>query len=134
MAKSLKQILKNTEPDKVNESLRAEVNEHYFFSPGCAALLERTDQTALTFQPAKQMYTSNKNAWEMIAIQNTQGKRLVVILQFGGESGGGSKISNEAGELITLYRLLRKRYSAFFEKQTRKLLYAYRCVRIYIFF
>ena len=123
MAKSIKHILKSTGTYRVNGSLWIEFNENHFFGPGRVELLERIDQTGSINQAAKQMGMSYKKAWEMITMLNTQGKKPLVILQVGGESGGGSKITDEARELISFHRLLRKRFTAFLKKETRNLLH-----------
>jgi len=123
MAKSIKHILKNTGFYKVNGSLWIEFNENHFFGPGRVELLERIDQTGSINQAAKQMGMSYKKAWEMITMLNTQGKKPLVILRVGGESGGGSMITNEARELIFFHRQLRKRFAAFLERETKTLLY-----------
>jgi molybdate transport system regulatory protein len=118
MSKSIKTILKKTGAYRVNGSLWIEFEEKRFFGPGRVELLERIDQTGSIRQAAKQMHMSYKKAWEMITILNTQSKRPLVILQSGGEKGGGSQITGEAKELIVFHRFLRKRFMAFLEKET----------------
>ena len=121
MAKSIRHILKKTGSYKVNGSLWIEFEENHFFGPGRAELLERIDQSGSINQAAKQMRMSYKKAWEMITMLNTQTRQPLVILQVGGERGGGAKITSEAKELITFHRLLRKRFMTFLERETRKL-------------
>ncbi len=121
MSKSIKHIFKETGSYKVNGSLWIDFGENHFFGPGRAELLERIDQTGSINQAAKQMSMSYKKAWEMITMLNTQARRPLVILHVGGERGGGSKITKEAKELIAFHRLLRERFTAFLEKETRNL-------------
>jgi molybdate transport system regulatory protein len=98
-----------------------EFGETRFFGPGRSELLERIDQTGSINQAAKQMRMSYKKAWEMITMLNTQAKRPLVILHTGGERGGGSEITNEARELIAFHHRLRERFTAFLERESRKL-------------
>jgi molybdate transport system regulatory protein len=121
MAKSIRYILRKTGSYKVTGSLWLEFDEDRFFGPGRAELLERIDQTGSINQAAKQMRMSYKKAWDMITMLNKQAKHPVVILQAGGEKGGGARITEEARELIAYHRLLRERFTAFLEKETRKL-------------
>jgi molybdate transport system regulatory protein len=121
MAKSIRHILKKTGSYKVNGSLWLEFDEDRFFGPGRVELLERIDQTGSINQAAKQMRMSYKKAWDMISMLNKQAKHPVVILQAGGEKGGGARITEEAKELIAYHRLLRKRFISFLEKETGKL-------------
>jgi molybdate transport system regulatory protein len=121
MAKSIRHILRKTGSYKVTGSLWMEFDEDRFFGPGRVELLERIDQTGSINQAAKEMRMSYKKAWDMITMLNKQAKQPVVILQAGGEKGGGARITEEAKELIAYHRLLRKRFAAFLEKETRKL-------------
>jgi molybdate transport system regulatory protein len=65
------------------------------------------------------MGMSYKKAWAMISELNTQASRPLVITQAGGKKGGGSIITEEAKLLITFYQQLRKRFTAFLEKETK---------------
>ena len=121
MAKSIRHILRKTGTYKVTGSLWMEFDEERFFGPGRVELLELIDQTGSLNQAAKEMRMSYKKAWDMITMLNKQAKQPVVILQTGGEKGGGARITDEAKELIAYHRLLRKRFAAFLEKETQKL-------------
>jgi molybdate transport system regulatory protein len=118
---SIKHIFRSKGLYEVCGSLWIEFEGERFFGPGRAELLERIDQTGSINQAAKQMHMSYKKAWEMIAMLNRQAKHSLVLLQAGGEKGGGSIITKEAKDLITYHRMLRKRFLIFLEKETRKL-------------
>jgi len=121
MAKSIKHILKKEFSFKVTGSLWIECEGERFFGPGKAELLERIADTGSINKAAKQMGMSYKKAWEMINSLNAQTARPVVIPQTGGEKGGGSTITDEAWQLIKFHRLLRERFTAFLEKETKRL-------------
>ncbi|HKO82843.1 MAG TPA: hypothetical protein VJU78_20695, partial [Chitinophagaceae bacterium] len=94
MAKSIKHILRKEASFKVNGSLWIECEGKRFFGPGPVELLERIDNTGSINQAAMQMKMSYKKAWEMVHGLNDQAARPVVILQSGGEKGGGSVITD----------------------------------------
>ncbi len=121
MAKSVKHLFKKRIDYKVNGSLWIECEEERFFGPGRVELLERIDETGSLNKAAKQMHMSYKKAWEMINKLNAQSDKPLVVLKSGGEKGGGSVITKEARELIACHRLLRKRFQAFLEKETKQL-------------
>lgn len=121
MAKSIKYILRKEASFKVNGSLWIECEGKRFFGPGPVELLERIDDTGSINQAAMQMKMSYKKAWEMVHGLNDQAARPVVILQSGGEKGGGSVITDEGKELIKYHRGLRERFKAFLENETKRL-------------
>jgi molybdate transport system regulatory protein len=118
---AIKHILRNKGLYKVCGSLWLEFEGQRFFGPGRVELLERIDQTGSINQAAKQMRMSYKKAWEMITLLNTQAKNPLVIIQTGGEKGGGSIVTKEAKELIAYHKILRRRFMAFLERETQKL-------------
>ena len=68
------------------------------------------------------MGMSYKKAWEMINELNTRATKPLVITQAGGKQGGGSMITDEAKSLIDFYQQLRKRFTAFLEKETKHII------------
>jgi molybdate transport system regulatory protein len=121
MTKSIGHILKKRGTYRINGSLWMEFEEDRFFGPGRVELLERIDQSGSINQAAMQMRMSYKKAWDMVTMVNTQSRHPLVILHVGGERGGGAEITNEARELIAYHRLLRKRFTSFLEKETKRL-------------
>jgi molybdate transport system regulatory protein len=121
MAKSIKDILKSELHPKINGSLWLESDGGRFFGPGPVELLERIAQTGSISSAAKEMNMSYKKAWELINHLNAQTKTPVVILQSGGEKGGGSAVTPEAMELIEYHRGMRKRFATFLENETKRL-------------
>jgi molybdate transport system regulatory protein len=121
MATSVKHIFKNKTDFKVTGNILIECEGERFFGPGRAELLELIDKTGSLNQAARQMDMSYKKAWEMVSHLNAQSAKPLVILKTGGEKGGGSVITAEAKELIAYYKLLRKRFQSFLEKETKRL-------------
>ena len=121
MGKTIKDILKNSPGVKVNGSLWLEFEGQHFFGPGPVELLERINETGSINAAAKEMKMSYKKAWELVNALNGQSSTPVVIPQTGGEKGGGSTVTEEAMELIKYHRLLRQRFAAFLEEETRRL-------------
>jgi molybdate transport system regulatory protein len=121
MPDSIHHILREGSTFKVNGSLWIECDEERYFGPGRVELLERIDKTGSIKQAAKQMNMSYKKAWEMISALNAKSARPVVIAQTGGEKGGGSKITDEARELILYHQEMRKRFRDFLHSETKRL-------------
>lgn len=121
MAKSVKHIFKKKINYKVNGNLLIECKGSRYFGPGRAELLELIAETGSLNKAAIGMGMSYKKAWEMVSDLNSQSATPLVILKTGGEKGGGSVITAEAKELIACYKLLRKRFQAFLEKETKRL-------------
>lgn len=121
MKKSIRDILKTDIQAKINGSLWLESGGERFFGPGPVELLEHIAETGSISNAAKAMNMSYKKAWELISHLNAQTVSPLVIPHAGGEKGGGSTITDEAMELIKYHRSLRKRFTAFLEKETRSL-------------
>jgi len=121
MDASIKSILKNIQGIKVNGSLWLESADGHFFGPGPVELLERIADTGSISEAAKQMKMSYKKAWELVNRLNAETNKPVVIPKAGGEKGGGSTITEEAMELIKYHRLLRVRFAAFLDEETKLL-------------
>jgi molybdate transport system regulatory protein len=120
MSSKAKQILKDT-TFRVSGSLWIEGEEKRFLGPGRVELLERIADTGSINQAAKQMGMSYKKAWEMVNSLNSQVSTPLVLTQTGGEKGGGAIITEEAKQLIEYYHLLRKRFEAFLENESKQL-------------
>src|ERR1700739_621161 len=121
MAKSIKDILKQVDEGKINGSLWIESADGRFLGPGPIELLERIAETGSISNAAKEMNMSYKKAWELINNLNAHTTTPVVIPQAGGEKGGGSVLTQEAVQLIKYHRQLRKSFSDFLEKESKKL-------------
>ena len=121
MTKSIKHILLREAGLKVNGRLWIENEGKRFFGPGPVELLELIADTGSISQAARKMKMSYKKAWELVNNLNAQTSSPVVIVQSGGEKGGGSILTVEALQLIEHYRLLRKRFATFLKNETRGL-------------
>jgi molybdate transport system regulatory protein len=121
MTKPVQVILLKNAQLKVNGSLWLESASGHFLGPGPVELLERIAETGSISAAAKEMKMSYKKAWELVTTLNAQTTAPVVIPQTGGEKGGGSTITPEAIELIKYHRLLRKRFTAFLNAETKRL-------------
>jgi len=121
MAKSIGHILKKKASLKLNGSLWVECEGESFFGPGPVELLKNIADTGSINKAAKKMKMSYKKAWKLIHALNEQTSRPVVIVQSGGDHGGGSVITDEAKDLITYHVRLRKRFKNFLEKETKGL-------------
>jgi molybdate transport system regulatory protein len=121
MEKPIKNILKSDPAIKVNGSLWLESASGHFFGPGPVELLERIAESGSISVAAKEMNMSYKKAWALVNTLNEHTVNPVVIPQAGGKKGGGSTITAEALELIAYHRLLRQRFAAFLEQETKLL-------------
>jgi len=121
MSRSIRGILKKNKNFSVNGSIWIECNGERFFGPGPVELLELINDTGSISQATKQMEMSYKKAWEIINSLNTEARQPFVITQTGGNSGGGSVITDNAKAVIAWYREMRERFSALLEKETGNL-------------
>ena len=121
MAKSIRSILNKRNKFAIKGSIWIECSNEGFFGPGPLELLERINETGSISQAAKQMKMSYKKAWEIINFLNTKSAHALVVTQTGGNSGGGSIITEEAKELIAWYRSLRERFRVFVEKESKNM-------------
>ena len=121
MSNSIKHILNKKFDFKVTGSLWIECEGERFFGPGRAELVELIARTGSINKAAKQMGMSYKKAWEMINSLNAQAAKPIVITQVGGKKGGGTVVTGEALQLIKFHQLLRERFAAFLEKETKDL-------------
>lgn len=121
MANSIKKILPGDAGLKVNGSLWIENEGERFFGPGPVELLELIAETGSINQAARKMKMSYKKAWEIVNKLNAQTGTPVVAVQSGGEKGGGSILTKEALQLIEHYHLLRERFTAFLNNETKRL-------------
>ncbi|MBS1597550.1 MAG: LysR family transcriptional regulator [Bacteroidetes bacterium] len=121
MPSSIKNIFKKGLNISISGSLWIESGTERFLGPGPVELLERISKTGSINQAAKQMGMSYQKAWRIVNTLNTQTAKPVVIVQTGGEKGGGSTISDEAKQLIKYHGQLRERFTAFLKKETIKL-------------
>ena len=117
MKHSVKHLLKHSGTYHVRGTLWIEYNGERFFGPGRVELLECIAETGSLNKAAKKMGMSYKKAWEMVASLNKQTKTPLVLLQSGGEKGGGSTLSPLAHELIAYHQRLRERFAAFLAKE-----------------
>jgi molybdate transport system regulatory protein len=121
MARSIKHFLKKGFNFQVTGSLWIECEGERFLGPGKVELLERIADTGSINKAAKQMGMYYKKAWGMVKILNKQTAKPFVIVQTGGEKGGGSTLTEEAWQLIKYHRLLRERFTGFLKKETNRL-------------
>jgi len=121
MSKSIRAILKKNKKFTVNGSIWIECNGERFFGPGPVQLLDLISDTGSINKAAKQMKMSYKKAWEIISSLNAEARQPFVVTQAGGNSGGGSVITDEAIAVIVWYKELRERFTALLEKETGKL-------------
>lgn len=123
MSKKLhKPILKPGSAYKINGKLWIEYKGEKFFGPGPAQLLENIKKTGSLNKAATEMHMSYKKSWEIINAINTLVSAPLVITKSGGEKGGGSIVTEDAEKLIEYHRQLRKRFTAFLEKETQALI------------
>jgi molybdate transport system regulatory protein len=118
MALHLQSLLKKDLGLKVNGSLWIECAGKKYFGPGPMELLERIEETGSINKAAKGMGMSYKKSWEIINRLNKNAARPLVETKTGGKKGGGSHISNEARQLISEYKNLRKKFLTFLENET----------------
>ncbi len=121
MEKKTKNIFKKKATFKVNGSLWMECDKQCFFGPGPVELLKNIDETGSINKAAMKMKMSYKKALELIKTLNKQTTKPVVLMQSGGDNGGGSIITAEAKELIQYHIGMRKRFKTFLEKETKNL-------------
>ena len=121
MSKSIRELLKKNKQFTVNGSIWIECNGERFFGPGPVELLELINDTGSINRAAKKMEMSYKKAWEILSALNAEARQPFVVTQSGGNSGGGSIITEEAKAVILWYTALRERFSSLLKKETENL-------------
>lgn len=122
MEHPISQVLKSSLQPRVNGSLWIETGDgSHFVGPGPIELLERIASTGSISKAAAEMGMSYKKSWMLINNLNANTDKPIVILQAGGDKGGGSVVTDAGWELIHYHRELRKRFAAFLEEESLRL-------------
>jgi len=90
------------------------------FGDGPYELLRRVDETKSLHQAANQMGMAYSNAWHLIRTLEQRLGFPLLERKVGGPSGGGSRITPKAKELMSLYGRFRKEVNDRMEKIYRK--------------
>lgn len=122
MSTNINHILKTTGSYKIAGTLWVEYIGERCFGPGRMELLQLIDKTGSINKAAKEMGMSYKKALGMITALNLQMNQTLVITQTGGESGGGSSLSDAAFALMKYHVDLRLRFQTFLKSETKLLL------------
>jgi molybdate transport system regulatory protein len=104
----VKELLRGDKQFKITGMLRLESEQERFLGPGRLELLENIIETGSISKAAKQMEMSYKKAWEMINSINQQTKKPIVITQIGGEKGGGTVVTEEGKQIMSVFKTLLK--------------------------
>ena len=121
MAKNIHHLLKKKESYTVAGTMWIEYEGGRCFGPGRMELLQWIDKTGSINKAAKEMGMSYKKAWKMINDLNNQMNQPMVITQSGGESGGGSVLTNAAVSLMDYHSAMRQRFLKFLAAEKQKL-------------
>ncbi len=74
-----------------------------FFGPGRAELLQLIQETGSISNAAKSMGMSYKKAWAMVNEMNEKATKPYVVLQKGGQKGGGAEVTAAGMKMVTAY-------------------------------
>ena len=91
---------------KVRVRCWVDIDGEKFFGPGPAELLEHIQTTGSISKAAKVMDMSYKKAWRIVEHLNELGQQPYLILQKGGQKGGGAELTNTGKKVIEAYRKL----------------------------
>ncbi|HEY9049109.1 MAG TPA: ModE family transcriptional regulator [Ohtaekwangia sp.] len=92
-----------------------------FFGPGRAELLEYIETTGSISKAAKEMGMSYKKAWAMIDDINSRASKPYVILQKGGQKGGGAELTEPGKKAVASYKKLTTKLYNIIDKETELL-------------
>ena len=93
-----------------------------FFGPGPAELLEGIESTGSIAQSAKLMGLSYKKAWSMVTVLNSKGKAPYILLQKGGQHGGGASLTKEGKKALTSFRRLEAKFNKLIQQESKRVL------------
>lgn len=88
-------------------------NAERFMGIGRLELLGHIQRTGSINQAAKAMHMSYKRAWELVHSMNTLASQPMVVMQTGGEKGGGAIVTAEGEKYIAYYQSLQERFQQF---------------------
>jgi len=80
--------------------------------PGKAELIERIAATGSISAAARAMGMSYRRAWQLVEALNASYKDPVVTTAFGGEKGGGARVTPHGRRLAAAFRAMEKKASA----------------------
>jgi len=95
-----------------------EVDGEKFFGPGPAQLLLLIEQEGAVAKAAKKMGMSYKKAWELVNRLNSKSRQPFVVLQKGGEKGGGATLTPTGREFLAHYQQLCRKLQAVVDAET----------------
>ena len=95
-------------------------NDGKAFGQGPHELLKRVQRTNSLHQAANQMGMAYSKAWKLIQIVEKKLGFSLLEKRVGGRSGGGSRVTSEAKELMKRYEQLERDASEALEKIYRK--------------
>jgi len=87
---------------------------------GRIELLEKIDELGSMSQAAKSMGMSYKKAWKLIDELNAMYDEPLIVKVQGGKSGGGSVLTPKGQCLITEFRSIEKKMSAFLQQASQR--------------
>ena len=98
-----------------------EINGVKHFGPGPAELLELISNSGSIAKAAKKMGMSYKKAWAMVSNMNARGQKPYVIVQQGGQQGGGAQLSATGKNVLKSFNKLNKKVQAIIKKESQLL-------------
>lgn len=105
----------------VKGSIWIETEEGAFIGSGRVALLEGIQKYGSITVAAKAMKMSYRQAWELVDSMNKQSPQPLVRTTSGGHGGGGTIVTKEGRQVITLFKRINERFYKFNEQETKKL-------------
>lgn len=102
----------------LNGRLWIEADEK-FIGLGRVELLELIHELGSINKAAQKMEMSYKKASQLVHSMNEQSEKPLILVQIGGESGGGATISEEAHKLINYYKSLQNRFMDFLDTENQ---------------
>jgi len=102
--------------------MRITNGEHIAVGPGKIALLEAIDQTGSITAAAKSLEMSYRRAWLLLDEMNHALREPAVSTSQGGNSGGGSVLTDAGRQVIALYRRIEDGAAAACQQDIRALM------------
>jgi len=98
-----------------------EGTEGTFLGYGRIVLLERIREYGSITKAAKSMEMSYRHAWELVESMNRQAPNPLVETATGGRGGGGTRLTDEGGNAVALFRKFYEEFQKFLTGQERLL-------------
>lgn len=112
----------STSPRDDKTRFRVEIKHAVAIGPGKADILERIAETGSMAEAGRRLGMSYQKIWLLVTAMNTDFVEPLVVLQRGGASGGGARLSPTGQQVLEIYRAIEEEAQRAIAKRLPQLL------------